>query len=99
MENSSPEEENVIQERRNLFRVKRELNCTTTKDIRNLFRLAKETIAIKKRILRDLENLYEPEEEEENHYKLLRVSNLWGNNGFYFSKSNGDRNKTVSLDV
>ena len=36
-----------------------ELNCTATKYIINLFRLEKETKAIKKRILRDIKNLFE----------------------------------------
>ena len=34
------------------------------KDIRNLFRLKKETKAIQDRILRDIKNLFEPKEEE-----------------------------------
>ena len=50
MENPSPEEENII------------------KDIRNLFRLKKETKAIKDRILWDIKNLFEHEKEEENYY-------------------------------
>ena len=50
MENPRPEEENII------------------KDIRNLFRLKKETKAIKDRILWDIKNLFEHEKEEENYY-------------------------------
>ena len=38
MENSRPEEEKIIKDIRNLFRLKKELNYTTVKDIRNLFR-------------------------------------------------------------
>ena len=38
------------------------------KDIRNLFRLQKETKAIKDVILRDIKNLFE-HDEEENYYK------------------------------
>ena len=55
MENPRLEEENII------------------KDIRNLFRLEKETKAIKDRVLRDIKNLFEFEEEEKNYYKLVRV--------------------------
>ena len=47
------------------------------KDIRNLFRLEKETKAIQDRILRDIKNLFEYKEEE-NYYKP--VSNFWRNN-------------------
>ena len=60
---------------RNLFRLKKELNYTTIKDMRSLFRLEKETKAIKNRILRDIKNLFE-HEEEENYYKPVRVSNF-----------------------
>ena len=38
MENSRPEEEKIIKDIRNLFRLKKELNYTAVKDIRNLFR-------------------------------------------------------------
>ena len=64
MESLSIEEENIIKNIRNLFKLKKELNCTEIKDIRNLFRLAKETKAIKYRILRDINNRFEHEEEE-----------------------------------
>ena len=47
MENPRPEEENIIKDIRNLFRLKEELNYTAIKDMRNLFRLEKETKAIK----------------------------------------------------
>ena len=38
MENPRPEEEKIIKGIRNLFRLKKELNYTAIKDIRNLFR-------------------------------------------------------------
>ena len=78
MENPRPEEENII------------------KDIRNPFRLEKETKAIKDRILRDIKNLFE-QKEEENYYKTIRVSNFWSNNYIEY-ESNGDRNKTLSVE-
>ena len=80
MESLSLEEENIIKDIRNLFRLKKEQNYTAIKDIRNLFRQEKETKAIKDRILRDIKNLFEHEEEEENYYKPVRVSNFWSNN-------------------
>ena len=66
------------------------------KDIRNLFRQGKETNAIKDRILKDIKNLFEHEEEEENYYEPVRVSNFWSNNYIKYN-SNGDRNKIQSV--
>ena len=76
MERLNPEEKNIIKEIRNLFRLKKELYCTAIKDIRNPFRLEKETTAIKDRILRDIKNLFEYEEGEDNYHKRVRVSNF-----------------------
>ena len=39
MEDSRPAEENIITDVRYLFRLKKKLNCTSVKDIRNLFGL------------------------------------------------------------
>ena len=65
------------------------------KDIINFFRLEKETRAIKdRRILGDIKNLFE-HEEEENYYNVLRVSNFWSNNYIKY-KSNNDRYKALS---
>ena len=47
MENPKPEEENMIKDIRNLFRMKKELNYTAIKEIKYLFRLEEETKAIK----------------------------------------------------
>ena len=70
MEALSFEDENIIKDIRNIFRLKRkEQNCTTIKDIRILFRKEKEAKEIKDRILRYIENLFEHEEEKENYYK------------------------------
>ena len=95
MESLSLEEENIIKDIRNLFRLKKEQNYTAIKDIRNLFRLEKETKAIKYRILKDIKNLSK-HEEEENYYKPIRVSNFWSNNCTEY-KINGGRNKTLSV--
>ena len=75
MESLSLEEENVIKDTRNLFRLKKELNYAAIKDIRNHFRLEKETKVIKDKTLRDIKNLFE-HEEEKDYYKLVRVSNI-----------------------
>ena len=63
-------------------------------DIRNLFRQEKKTKAIKDRILRDIKNLFK--HQKENYYKPVRVNNFCSNNYLEY-KSNGDRNKTVSV--
>ena len=97
MESLSLEEENIIKDIRNLLRLKKGQNYTAVKDIRNLFRQAKETNAIKDRILRDIKNLLEHENEEENYYKPVRVSNFWSNSYIEY-ESNGDRNKTLSVE-
>ena len=67
MENPRPEEEKIMIDIINLFRLKKELNYIAIKDIRNRFRREKETKAIKDRILRDNKNLFEHEEEEQNY--------------------------------
>ena len=50
MKNPRPEEEKIVKDI-NPFRLKKELNCTAIKDLRNLFRLGKETKEIKDRNL------------------------------------------------
>ena len=84
MESLSLEEENIINDKRNLIRVKNEQNYTAVKDIRSLFRLEKETKAIKDRILIDIKNLFE-HGEWKNYYKPVRVSNFWSNNYIEYS--------------
>ena len=74
MKNPRSEEENII------------------KDIRNLFRLEIETKVIKDRIIRDIKNRLE--HEEENYYKPVKVNNFWGNNYIEY-ESNGDKNKAL----
>ena len=74
----------------------KQTNDATMKDIINLFRLEKENKAIKDRIIRDIINLSEHEEEERN-YKPVRVGNFCSNNYIEY-KSNGNRNKTLSVE-
>ena len=95
MESLSLEEENVINDIRNLFRLKNELNYAGIKDIRNAFRLEKETKAIKDRILGDIKNLFE-HEEEENYHKPVGLISFWCNNYIDY-ESNNDRNKTKTI--
>ena len=44
-----------------------------------------------------MKNCFEHEEAEENYYKPIRVSNFWSNNYIEY-ESNGDRNKTLSVE-
>ena len=53
MENPRYEEDKIIKDTRNLFRLKKEQNETAIKDIRNLFRLKKEVKGIKDIVLRN----------------------------------------------
>ena len=59
MENPRSEEEKIIKDIRNLFRLKKEQNDTAIKDIRNLFRLKIEVEGIKDIVLRNTKNLFE----------------------------------------
>ena len=63
------------------------------RDIRNLFRLEKNQ-AIKYRILRDIKNVLE-HEEEENYYKPVIIGNFLSNNYIKY-KRNSDKKKTLS---
>ena len=47
MENLRSEEESIIKDIRNLFKLRKELNYTAIKNVRNLFRQEKEIKAIK----------------------------------------------------
>ena len=48
-------------------------------------------------MLRDNMNLFGHEKEKENYYKPVKVSNFWSNNYIEY-ESNGDRNKTLSVE-
>ena len=97
MESLSPEEENIINDIRNYFRLKKEQNYSAVKDIRNLFRLKKEIKGTKDKVLRNIQNIFEYGKEEENYYKPVRVNNFWSNNYSEYN-SNCDRNKTLSVE-
>ena len=53
----------------------------------------RETKAIKDRILRDIKNIFE--HEEESYYQPVRVNNFWSNNYIEY-ETNRERNKTLS---
>ena len=61
----------------------------------NLFRLYKESEAINDRIIRDIRNVFE--HEEEKNYKPVRAIIFWSNNYIEY-ESNGDRNITLLIE-
>ena len=68
MERLNLDEENIIKDIKlkyfQIFRLKKELNDTAIKDMRNLFKLEKEDKATKYRIHRYIRDLTEHEEKE-----------------------------------
>ena len=75
MEIPSLEEENIIKDVTNLFRlekIKKETIDTTIKDIRSLFRVEKENEEIKGRILRDIRKVFRLEKNKEIKDIILR---------------------------
>ena len=60
-------------------KLKKETTDTTTKRVRNIFRLENEIKVIKDMILRCIRNLVE-NEEEENYHKVVIVSIFSSNN-------------------
>ena len=75
--------------------MKKEIDDTRAKHIRNIFRLKKENKAIEDRIIRDIRNHFE--HEEEDYYIPVRAGNFCSNNYIVY-ESNGDRNKTLSVE-
>ena len=53
--------------------------------------------AIRDIIHRCIENLFEHKKEEENYYKPVILNTFWSDNYTEY-QSNGDRNKTVSVE-
>ena len=51
---------------------------------------------MKSRAIGDSRNLFDHEEEQENYYRPVRVSNFWSNNHIE-CKGNSDSNKTLSV--
>ena len=96
MENPRSEEEKIMEDIRNHFRLKKKLNDTATKDIRKLFKL-KRIKQIKYIKLQDVKNLFEHEEEEENYYNPVKVNDFLSKNYIEY-KSNSDINKRLSLE-
>ena len=65
-------EDTITKDVRNLVRLKKEIDSNAINGKTNLFKLA-----IKDRVIRDIRNLFE--HEEEDYYKLVRLDNFGGN--------------------
>ena len=65
-----------------------------TKSVRNLLKPKKENKAIKERIVNNIKTLFE--QQEEDYYKLVRVSNFWNKNYIEYERS-GHKNKNLSV--
>ena len=76
------------------FQTKKQQTYTAVKEIRSLFRLKKK--GIKDIVLNNINNFFEFETEEENYYKPVTKNNFWSN-GYIEYKSNGDKNKILSV--
>ena len=61
----------------------------------NLFKPKKENEAIKDRMIREIKILFE--QQKEDYYKTIRVSNFWNNNYIQF-QSSGVRSKNLSVE-
>ena len=57
--------------------------------------MKKQNKAIKNRIINDIRNLFE--HEQEDYYKPVKAGNFWSNNYIEY-ESKGDRNKIVSVE-
>ena len=57
--------------------------------------MKKEIEALKDLIIRNISNPFG--QEEEDYYKTVRIGNFWSRNYIEY-ESNGDRNKTLSLE-
>ena len=66
------------------------------KDIRNIFRLDKETKAIKDKTLKDIKNLFD-HEEEENYQKPVRVISFWSNTDIEYKSNRDNRQLKIIL--
>ena len=84
-------EDNIINNIKNLFRLRKEIDNSATKDIRNLFRLKKVNETIKDKIIVDIKTNFA---DEDDYYKPVKVGNIWSNNYIEY-ESDGDKNQNL----
>ena len=70
-------EDNIIKDIKKSFRLRKEIDGSTTKNIANLFRPKTENKTIKGKIIRDIKLLFR---QEDDYYKPVREGNFWNNN-------------------
>ena len=73
-------DDNLIKDKKNLFRLKKYIYETIIKDVKNLFKLKK---------IKQLK--IEKEHEEKDYYKPVRAGSFWSNN--YIEYDNDNLNK------
>ena len=95
LEKNKINEDTIIKDVKNLFRLNKEIDDATSKEKINRFRLKEENEAIKDKVVEDVRNL--SEHKEENQYKPVRVGNVLENN-FIEYESNNYRNKILSIE-
>ena len=88
-------EDKIVKNLRNLFRLKKKKKKKVDDTIRHKksFQIERNE-AIKDRGRKDISIEHE---EEKHYYKPVRVGNSWSNNYVEY-ESNGDRNKTLSIE-
>ena len=91
----SLEEEKIIKDIRDLFRLKEELNYTPIKDIRNLFRQEKETKTVKDR---RVSSQVISSQQKLVSFGVTIILNIFWSNNYIEYKNNGNWNKTLSVE-
>ena len=72
-------------------RLRRERKKNIMKDIKKKFSIKKENKSIKDRIIKDIKLHFG---QEDDHYKIVRVSDFWDSNYIKY-ENNGDKNKNL----
>ena len=72
-------------------RLRREIKKNIMKDIKKKFSIKKENKSIKDRIIKDIKLHFG---QEDDHYKIVRVSDFWDSNYIKY-ENNGDKNKNL----
>ena len=83
-------EDNIIKDIKNLPRLRKAIDDSATKHIRNLFRRRKGNKTIKDKIIRDIKDFGE----KDNYYKPIKIGNVW--KSYYIEyESNSDKSKSL----
>ena len=101
-------EDNKFKYKKNLFRLKKEIDGTTIKDVRIFLDWKKKYMTRqlkiyenvldwkkKNKAIRNIRNLFE--HEEKDYCKPVKVGNFWSNNYMEYN-SDGNRNETLTVE-